>query len=60
MQKIYEIENLSEPPFRFPIGADAIDVIKKEVKSIMEDTEKYEGWSEGLVFNDEKYPAQYA
>ncbi|CAL1712827.1 unnamed protein product [Somion occarium] len=49
--KIYDLSLLSEPPFRLPLGKDALEMIRGEAKSILEDAAKYEVWSEGLDFD---------
>lgn len=50
VKRIYEMSQLPEPPLRFLIGKDAVAVSRTQLKSIKEDTDKYESWSEGLEF----------
>ena len=51
VQRIFNLSLLDDPPFRFPLGKDAIDAIRTEVKHIEEDVTKYETWSNGLEFD---------
>ena len=51
IQRIFDLSLLDEPPFRLPLGKDAVGAIKAEIKRIGDDVAKYEGWSEGLAFD---------
>ena len=48
VQRIYELSLLSDLPFRFPLGKDAVAGVKAQLKKIEDDVVKYESWSEGL------------
>lgn len=50
VKKIYELAQLPDPPLRFLIGKDAIAISRQHSKSVWEDADKYESWSEGLEF----------
>lgn len=51
VQRIYDLSLVPNPPLRFPLGPDAVDAIKQQVKLIEQDVVKYESWSEGLEFD---------
>lgn len=51
VQRIYDLSLLPEPPLRFPLGPDAVDGVKSQVKLVEKDAEKYASWSEGLDFD---------
>ncbi|CAL1712886.1 unnamed protein product [Somion occarium] len=51
VEKIYTLSLLPEPPFRLPLGKDALEMVREEANSILEDVSKYESWSEGLDFD---------
>lgn len=51
VQRIYDFSLLDNPPFRFPLGKDAVGAIKAELQRIERDVAKYESWSEGLEFD---------
>ncbi|CAL1712830.1 unnamed protein product [Somion occarium] len=51
VQKIYDLSLLLDPPLRLPLGKDAVEMVKGEAKSILDDAAKYESWSEGLDFD---------
>ena len=51
VQRIYDLSLVPSPPFRFVIGKDAIASTRAEIKSITEEVNKYESWSEGLDFD---------
>ena len=48
VQRIYDLSLLPDPPFRFPLGKDAVAGVKAQLKKIEDDIVKYESWSEGL------------
>ncbi|CAL1713830.1 unnamed protein product [Somion occarium] len=47
-EKFYDLAQLPDPPLRFPVGKDVFGRIRTQLKSIADDAEKYESWSEGL------------
>ena len=51
VQRVYDLSLLPSPPLRFVIGKDAIASTRAEMKSISDDVDKYESWSEGLDFD---------
>ncbi|KAK7692333.1 hypothetical protein QCA50_003958 [Cerrena zonata] len=51
VQRIYDLSLLSDPPFRFVLGKDAVAAVRAEIKSIEQDVAKYETWSDGLDFD---------
>ena len=51
VQRIYDLSLVPSPPLRFVIGKDAIASTRAEIKSITEEVNKYESWSEGLDFD---------
>ncbi|EMD37837.1 hypothetical protein CERSUDRAFT_154754 [Gelatoporia subvermispora B] len=44
----YRLASLAEPPLHFPIGKDAIEVVKRKIEGLLADTNAYASWSEGL------------
>jgi len=46
---IYKISQLPELPLNFPIGKDAIQVVRQRVAVITASTDDYESWSEDLM-----------
>ena len=50
-QRIWDLSLQPEPPLHFPIGKDAIAMIRAEVKGITENVDKHEAASEGLGFD---------
>lgn len=53
VEKLYELAHLPEPPLRFLMGKDSIALVRKQVQQIVADVDKYETWSEELVFENE-------
>ncbi|CAL1712889.1 unnamed protein product [Somion occarium] len=50
VQRVYDLAAHPEPSLRFPLGKDAIGMVREEAQSILKDVAKYESWSEGLEF----------
>jgi len=48
VEVIYTIGNMPEPPLRFPLGKDCVEVVRSQTAALMAITDKYESWSEGL------------
>ena len=47
--KIIELSTLPEPPMRLFLGQDALGTTRLQLKSVADDLEKYEAWSEDLL-----------
>lgn len=52
VKKIYELASLPDPPLRFIVGKDCIELIKGQLKVIQGDLERYESWSNDLGFDE--------
>ncbi|EJF55608.1 NAD(P)-binding protein [Dichomitus squalens] len=48
MEVVYKLAALEKPPLHFPLGKDAVGIVRSKTQSLLEDTEKYEPWNEGL------------
>ncbi|EJF55823.1 NAD(P)-binding protein [Dichomitus squalens] len=48
MEVVYKLATLEDPPLHFPLGKDAVDLVRKKTATLLADTEKYESWNEGL------------
>ncbi|KAI0828694.1 NAD-P-binding protein [Trametes gibbosa] len=46
--KIIEFSRLSSPPLHFPLGKDSIGLIREKIKTLTEEINQYESWSENL------------
>ncbi|KAI0681637.1 NAD(P)-binding protein [Cerioporus squamosus] len=48
MEVVYKLAALENPPLHFPLGKDAIEVVRKATAARLADAEKYESWSDNL------------
>ena len=48
METVYKLTSLEQPPLYFPLGKEAVAAVKAKTTAVLEDTNKYESWSEGL------------
>ncbi|OJT10626.1 hypothetical protein TRAPUB_12874 [Trametes pubescens] len=46
--KIIEFSRLPSPPLHFPLGKDAISAVRDKVKTLVEEIDQYESWSDNL------------
>ncbi|KAI0636946.1 NAD-P-binding protein [Trametes polyzona] len=46
--KIIEFSKLASPPLHFPLGKDSIGLIREKIKTLTEEIDQYESWSENL------------
>ncbi|OJT10612.1 hypothetical protein TRAPUB_12860 [Trametes pubescens] len=46
--KIIEFSRLSSPPLHFPVGKDSIGLIREKIRTLTEEIDKYESWSDNL------------
>ncbi|OCH92091.1 hypothetical protein OBBRIDRAFT_824919 [Obba rivulosa] len=46
----YRLADLPEPPLHFPIGKNAIELVRRKSVNLLKDTDAYASWSEGLEF----------
>ncbi len=46
--KIVEFAKLPDPPLHFPLGKDAIAMMRGKIRALVEEIDKYELWSDGL------------
>lgn len=46
--KIIELSRLPSPPLHFPLGKDAIAAVREKVKTLTEEIDAYESWSDDL------------
>ncbi len=46
--KIIEFSRLSSPPLHFPVGKDSIGPIREKIRTLTEEIDKYESWSDNL------------
>ncbi|KAI0747544.1 NAD(P)-binding protein [Fomes fomentarius] len=44
----YKAASLSDPPLHLVMGRDALDGVRRKLKNLAEEIDKYEQWSEGL------------
>jgi len=51
---IYKFSKLEAPPFRWAVGKDAVGGVRAKVKSLTEETDEFESWSEDLVLDSTK------
>ena len=51
VKRIYELSLDPNPSLHFPLGKDAVQLIKTEIKVIEQDVLKHESQSEGLEFD---------
>jgi hypothetical protein len=51
VQAMYNVTTLADPPLRLLLGKDCIANTRAKVKRLVGDIDKYEAWSDGLVFN---------
>ncbi|KAI8986257.1 NAD-P-binding protein [Trametes punicea] len=49
VEAFYKMAALSEPPLHFPLGKDAIALVRKKVSELTATMEAYESWSEDLL-----------
>ena len=52
MEVVYKLAALDDPPLHFPLGKDAVGVVRAKTGALLADTEKYESWNEGLERSD--------
>ncbi|KAI0821793.1 NAD-P-binding protein [Trametes gibbosa] len=45
---IYRLSELPDPPLRLMLGKESVVIAKHKAASLLEDTEKYASWSDGL------------
>ena len=48
MAVVYKLAALEDPPLHFPLGEDAVNVVKAKTAGLLEVTEKYKSWNEGV------------
>jgi len=48
VEVLYRLSQFDQPPLRFPLGKDAVQVIRTQIAAITADVDKYESWSEKL------------
>ncbi|KAI0631261.1 NAD-P-binding protein [Trametes polyzona] len=46
--KLIELSKLSSPPLHFPLGKDSIGLIREKIRTLTEEVDKYESWSDNL------------
>lgn len=46
--QLYKVTEVENPPLRFPLGKDAIDVVRKQLAAIAADVDKFESYSAEL------------
>ncbi|EMD37838.1 hypothetical protein CERSUDRAFT_94830 [Gelatoporia subvermispora B] len=44
----YRLASLAEPPLHFPIGKDAIELVRRKTEGLLADTNAFASWSQGL------------
>jgi len=52
-QAMIKIANMENPPTRIPLGIDAVEMVKAECKSVLEEVEKYEDIGKSCIAEDE-------
>ena len=53
MEAVYKLAGLEQPPLHFPLGKDSIEAAKTKSAALLEDTAKYESWSEAVTTSTE-------
>ena len=48
MEVVYKVAALEEPPLHFPLGKEVVNVVKAKTAGLLEVTEKYKSWNEGV------------
>ena len=48
MEAVHTLAELDDPPQHFPLGKDALEVVKKAATGRLADLEKYSSWSDDL------------
>ena len=48
MEAVHRLAELDDPPLHFPLGKDALEVVKKAATGRLADLEKYSSWSDSL------------
>ncbi|TFK84283.1 NAD(P)-binding protein [Polyporus arcularius HHB13444] len=48
MEVLYKLAALEDPPLHFPLGKDAVEVVRKATTARVADAEKYASWSDNL------------
>ncbi|KAI0350185.1 NAD-P-binding protein [Trametes cingulata] len=49
VEVFYKIAALPDPPLRFPVGKDALELIRRKLSALQASMDQYESWSEGLL-----------
>ena len=49
MEAVYKLASLEQPPLHFPLGKDSIEAVRTKTAALLEDTSKYESWSEAVA-----------
>ena len=49
MEAVYKLASLEEPPLHFPLGKDSIGAVREKTAALVQDTNKYESWSEAVA-----------
>ncbi len=52
MEVLYKLAALEDPPLHFPLGKDAVEVVRKATTARVADAEKYASWSDNLEKSD--------
>ncbi|KAI0369413.1 NAD-P-binding protein [Pilatotrama ljubarskyi] len=52
VEVFYKIAALPEPPLRFPVGKDALRLIRRKLSTLEASMDQYESWSEDLLVDD--------
>ncbi|KAI0671224.1 NAD-P-binding protein [Trametes maxima] len=49
VEVFYRVAGLSNPPLRFAVGKDAVELIRKKLSVLEASIEEYQSWQEGLL-----------
>ncbi|KAL7279597.1 hypothetical protein ACG7TL_006002 [Trametes sanguinea] len=52
IEVFYRIAGLPDPPLHFPLGLDAIAMVREKTSALNATMDEYESWSEGLLADD--------
>ena len=45
---MYRLTTIPDPPLHFPLGEEAVTIVKATLQGILADTEKFASWSDGM------------
>lgn len=52
VEVIYRLAALPDPPLHLPLGNDSIAGVRRKTAKLLEETDKFESWSQGLDATD--------